>query len=129
MLTSGAMSKIWGMINSMQISSHIPVLQFFLPVNSSEIVLKVFEIASFEVIELGKYVFEDLELLKIPENDGELVEERCKQAVSLGLESYYFIVNMGTLFVAFIGSVTIPLVLYFLLKPCISRSRYISARH
>ena len=45
------------------------------------------------------------------------------------MESYYFIVNMGTLFFAFIGSTIFPLVLYLSLKPCISKSRSIAARH
>ena len=45
------------------------------------------------------------------------------------MESYYFIVNMGTLLFAFIGSLLFPLILFIALRPCVNKSANIAKRH
>ena len=70
MLTSCSMSQIWGMINSLQITSHLPIISIVLPTYTNPIIKEVLEIASFELLPLGEFVYETLELVKIPQNDG-----------------------------------------------------------
>ena len=70
MLTSCSMSQIWGMINSLQITSHLPIISIVLPTYTNPIIKEVLEIASFELLPLGEFVYETLELVKIPKNDG-----------------------------------------------------------
>ena len=49
-LTSGAMSQIWGMINGMQIYSHMPLMNVEYPMHSKTTVNSILELASFSVI-------------------------------------------------------------------------------
>ena len=78
MLTSGAMAKIWGMINSMQVMSHLPLIAIILPNYSSPIINEILEIASFEVIPLGEIFFDPeadlyVDLFELPENDEDII--------------------------------------------------------
>lgn len=44
-LTSGAMSKIWGMINNMQLTSHLPIIQISMPTYTNATVVELLEIS------------------------------------------------------------------------------------
>ena len=56
-VTSGSMAKIWGMINSMQVTSHLPIIKVELPSYSAPIIGEILEIASFEVLPIGDFMF------------------------------------------------------------------------
>ena len=131
-VTSGSMAKIWGMINSMQVTSHLPIIQVELPSYSAPTIGEILEIASFEVMPIGDLMFGEefygisLEIVEIPHDDFEFPHSKAKD---IEMESYYFIVNMGTLLFAFIASLMVPLILFIFLRPCVSKSPNIAKRH
>ena len=71
LLTSGSMAKIWGMINSMQLSSYLPILKIALPSYSQPIINEILEISSFETIPIGTFFWTHSELIEVPEGDYE----------------------------------------------------------
>lgn len=122
-LTSGAMAQIWGMINSMQIYAHFNLLDLTaIPNYSNSQINSILEISSFEIIPVGDI----LNLtLPVPDDDGKEVSE---QAERVGFESYYTIMNLGTLFVTFLWIlIGMPLIL-FLLRPCRYKSQALDKR-
>lgn len=66
-------------------------------------------------------------IVEIPHDDGDDLH-LIEKATEIGFESYYFVVNMGTLLFAFILSMIVPLFIFCLLKPCASKSRKINNR-
>ena len=60
------------MINSLQITSHLPIISIALPTYTTPIIEEVLEIASFDLLPLDELVYDKLELIKIPKNDGEI---------------------------------------------------------
>ena len=115
MLTSGSMSQIWGMINSMQIYSNLPVFQIEVPSYSTSALTSLLEISSFEIIPTS-WVME--RLLVAPDEDG---EDASESAEAIGLDSYYMISNMGAMLVIFFWCLLgLPVVL-LLLQLCQSR--------
>ena len=121
-LTSGAMSQIWGMINSMQLFGNLPIFeQVEFPTFSKATSDGIIEISSFEVIPLGDLLSEALD---IPDDDGEEIHDTDAAAL-IGYESYYMISNLGSLFVIFLWlCLGIPLI-FVLLRPFRTKSRYI----
>lgn len=103
-----------------------------MPTYTNSTINEILNIASFEVIPIGDIAFGQdeyglkLSVIEIPENDG---EELIDRADEIGYGSYYFIVNMGTLVFAFLGSLIFPLIMYMLLKPCVGKSKNIAERH
>ena len=67
-------------------------------------------------------------VVTIPEDDGD-EKYIFETAAEIGFESYYFMVNLGSLTFVFIFTMTIPLLLYYVLKPLISKSHYLRAKH
>ena len=113
------------MINSMQIFGNLPVFeQINFPTYSKAVSESIIEISSFEVIPLGLIIDETFE---VPENDGEEIYENSAAAL-IGLESYYMIYNLGSLFVIFIWLVLGAPLVYFLLKPCRNKSKAVGTR-
>ena len=120
------MSQIWGMINGMQIYSHLPVIniandiyterEVIWPTTSETSLESIQEIADFSVIPLD-------ELLEIvlpsPDGDG---EDLFSSAEDIGFESYYMLKNLGTLFASFVGLITIPLLILVVFSPCKNKS-------
>jgi hypothetical protein len=115
-LTSGAMAQIWGMINGMQIYSHLPLFKVLFPAFSGAAIAEILEIASFELIPLG-----DLTplLLGEPEGDG----EELLEAFADDFESYYTILNLGSCAVIFVLSLALPLLIILVLSPVKNRSK------
>ena len=93
---------------------------------------EILDIATFEVVPIGDIVYGtddydlNLDMIKIPDGDFEFPHPKAND---IQMESYYFIVNMGTLLFAFIGSFMFPLIMYFLLKPCVKRFKKIGKKH
>ena len=87
-LTSGAMSQIWGMINSMQLFGNLPIFeQVEFPTISKATTEGIIEISSFEVIPVGDLL---AEVLDVPEEDGEDIND-TDAAMLIGYESYFMI--------------------------------------
>ena len=122
---SGAMAQIWGMINGMQIYSNLPMFQVLFPKYSLAAMNEILDIAEFEVIPVGDLlwvVLDEPEKDYDPEVDVTLFE-------NYDIESYYMVTNMGSIFVIFVMTITIPLLLIFLLKPCRNTSTYLNKKH
>lgn len=68
------------------------------------------------------------EFLPIPDDDGD-EKYLIDSAPDIGMESYYFIANLGTLFFVFAFTITIPLLAFLLLRPLISKSKFIQRKH
>ena len=51
------------------------------------------------------------------------------KALDIGMESYYFAVNMGSMLFGFIGSVSIPLIALLCLRPFTSKFKYAKNKH
>ena len=118
MLTSGAMSQIWGMINSMQVYSHLPVFPIELATYSKSAVENILEISSFEIIPTS-WVME--QVVVAPDGDG---EEPLDGAIAIEYESYYMINNMGTMFAIFCWLLVGVPVILLLLRLCQNSSRF-----
>ena len=110
------MAQIWGMINGMQIYSHLPLFKVLFPAFSGAAIAEILEIASFELIPLG-----DLTplLLGEPEGDG----EELLEAFADDFESYYTILNLGSCAVIFVLSLALPLLIILVLSPVKNRSK------
>ena len=93
---------------------------------------EILDIATFEVVPIGDVIYGtddyglQFEMIKIPEGDFEFPHPKAND---IQMQSYYFIVNMGTLLFAFIGSLMFPFILYILLKPCVQKFKKIGKRH
>ena len=66
------MAKIWGMINSMQLSSHLPILRIALPSYSQPIIYEILKISSFETIPIGDFIWTHFKLIETPKGDYEI---------------------------------------------------------
>ena len=122
-LTSGAMSQIWGMINGMQIYSHMPLMNVEYPMHSKTTVNSILEIASFSVIPTEDGVNA---VLEPPEEDDEYKDSKFED---MGFESFFTVINLGSLFVAFIFLFTFPLIFILLCRPFRNRSKYINNKY
>ena len=76
-------------------------------------------IAAFDVFEIGEYVDEYLELT--PEDP---INEKFE---TIGMESKYYINNMGSFFLTLVFEVLL-IIVYLLLVPCASKSKCIKRR-
>lgn len=122
-LTSGAMAQIWGMINGMQIYSHLPLFSVLFPAYSSAAITEILEIAGFELIPLGELT---TMVLSEPEDDG---DEALDVMAEEGYESYYTIINLGSCTVIFVLTITVPLLIILFLSPIKNRSKYARENH
>ena len=73
--------------------------------------MQIHEIASFELIPLGELIEMVFDL---PEDDG---EELIQAFEDYGFESYYTMINLGSLSIVLFLSVMIPLMLLLFFKP------------
>ena len=76
-------------------------------------------IAAFDVFEIGEYVDEYLEL--VPEDP---VNEKFE---TIGMESKYYINNMGSFFLTLVFEVML-IIVYLLLVPFVNKSKFIRRR-
>ena len=118
-LTSGAMSQIWGMINSMQVFSHLPVLKVDLPNYSGSTIDSILEISSFEVIPIS-WVLD--EFLTAPDGDG---DDAIQGAIDIEYESYYMIKNLGAMLIIFCFIMTVPPLFVIMMKPFMEKFKYV----
>ena len=102
----------------MQIYSHLPLFKVSFPAYSSETITKIITISSFQVLPTGDLL---TETLQPPENDGDELIERFEQ---ITYESYYMIMNLDALFVIFVLTITLPILIYSCLAPCKGRSEF-----
>ena len=65
-------------------------------------------------------------VFEVPEDDGEEIEEHIQNA---GYESYYFINNLGSMFVIFVITIIISPLLYAFWSICKSKSTYARKKH
>ena len=112
------MSQIWGMINSMQVFSHLPALTVDLPNYSNSAIASILEISSFEVIPVSDFL--DM-ILTAPDGDG---DDAMPAAIDIEYESYYMIKNLGALLVIFCFIITVPPALVMLLQPFIDNFEF-----
>lgn len=101
------------------------MFQVLFPKYSLAAMNEILDIAEFEVIPVGDLlwvVLDEPEKDYDPEVDVTLFE-------NYDIESYYMVTNMGSIFVIFVMTITIPLLLIFLLKPCRNTSTYLNKKH
>lgn len=84
---------------------------------------QIIDIAGFDIIPFD--VILDA-AVKRPENDGEFAIEVFSDN---DYESYYMIFNMGTLVIIFLITITLPLLIVILLRPCKNRSSQIGKQY
>ena len=123
MLTSGAMSQLWGMINGMQIYSHMPLMNVEYPMHSKNTVNSILEIASFSVIPTEDGIDA---VLEPPEEDDEYKDDKF---ADMGFESFFTVINLGSLFVAFVFLFTFPVLFILVCRPFRNKSKYISNKY
>jgi hypothetical protein len=112
------MHQVWSMINGMQIYSHLPLFKVQFPAFSSETITKIITVSSFQIIPFGNFL---TVALQPPEEDGIATIERFNQ---ITYESYYMTMNLDALFVIFVLTLTLPLLIYSCLAPCRTRSEF-----
>ena len=90
--------------------------KIFFPDYSAVALEQIIEIAGFDVIPFDVILDAAVER---PEDDGEFA---IKVFTDNDYESYYMIFNMGTLVIIFLITITLPLLIIILLRPCKNRS-------
>ena len=111
------------MINGMQIYSHMPLMNVEYPMHSKTTVNSILELASFSIIPTEDGVNY---VLQPPEEDDEYKESKFED---MGFESYFMIINLGSLFVAFILLFAIPILFILACRPFKNKSKYIAVKY
>ncbi len=104
------------MINALQVIIFIPLLDSSIPANAGMVFKKITKIAAFDIIEIGDYVDDYLQL--VPTDP---VSEKFE---TIGMESLYFINNVGS-FIFIIAIYLLAVIVYFLLCLCGNASKKI----
>ena len=104
LLMGVGLSYVFEMLRVLQIAILLPLFKSNIPANSGMVFSVINKIAAFDVFEIGEYVDEFLDLLP-----SEPVNEKFE---TIGLESLYFINNLGSFFL--IVTIDIILVLVIL---------------
>lgn len=103
------------MINALQIVVFLPLLDVHFPANAASFFQYLTKIAAFDILEISDQVDEILDL-PVPEEQSEEVEQQVAKFQEIGLESLYFINNLGFFFLIILlcGGLT---VIWLLLAP------------
>lgn len=88
------LQRILEMINALQIIILLPLIKSNIPANASMFFARLLEIAAFDIFEIGEFVNDYLSL-----EQTDPINERYEAS---GLESKYFINNLGTFFLILI---------------------------
>ena len=97
--------------------------KIFFPDYSAVELEQIIEIAGFDVIPFDVILDAAVER---PEDDGEFAIEVFADQ---GYKSYYMIFNMGTMVIIFLITITMPLLIILLLRPCKNRSSRIKQQY
>lgn len=125
LVSTGALSQIWSMINGMQIFVHLPLFQvgFDNYFYSNEVLKKIIEIANFEVLPVG-----DLIELVLPAPESE-DEEYLESAENIGYEAHSTVGNLGALFAILIMTLTLPPTMAIAMRFCKRHSARINSKY
>ena len=90
-LLGASMGAVFGMINSLQIIIILPLFDASMPANTGMVFQYLTKIAAFDLLEIGDFVDEFLELEQTDPVDNNFE--------TLGFESQWFINNVGSFFI------------------------------
>ena len=113
------LQQIFEIVQVLQIVVILPLLSTNMPANTGMFFSVLQMIAAFDVFEIGEYVDEYLELT--PEDP---INEKFE---TIGMESKYYINNMGSFFLTLVFEVLL-IIVYLLLVPFASKSKCIKRR-
>ena len=91
------------MLRVLQIAILLPLFKSNIPANSGMVFNVINKVAAFDIFEIGEYVDEFLEMLP-----SEPVNEKFE---TVGLESYYFINNLGSFFLVVLVDMILVIVI------------------
>ena len=111
------------MVNGMQIYANLPMFKTFFPAYSAVALEQIIDIAGFDLIPFDVLLDAAVER---PEDDGKFALDVFTDN---DYESYYMIFNMGTLVIIFLITITLPLLIIILLRPCKNRSSKIGQQY
>ena len=97
----------------------MPLMNVEYPMHSKTTVNSILELASFSIIPTEDGVNY---VLHPPEEEDEYKESKFED---MGFESYFMVINLGSLFVAFILLFAIPLVFILVCRPFRNKFKYI----
>ena len=108
------------MINGLQILVYLPLFQITFPELSANMVISLITIVTFEVVPAEKILEA---LFQIPHD-----EQQNQKFVDVGFEGNYMILNLGTMFIIFMLTLVMP-VLLFCSKPRINGRASLRKKH
>ena len=94
LLVSASLNQLWALINTQQLIVLMPLFKTNIPANAGMFFNQIMEIAAFDIIEIGEYCDEILEL--------EPIEPENPNFLTLGIESVFLLNNLGTLAIAYL---------------------------
>ena len=122
LLLSGTMSLIWGLLHSMQIIAHFPLLNIMMPTNAHMLFKILIKIATLDLLPTEEFLEDVQEFAGLINDDYELTDD----FVTFGFDSTGPIRNMQVMFIGLVSLVLIPLLLLaikliFLWSSCCTR--------
>ena len=113
------LQQIFDIVQVLQIVVILPLLSTNMPANTGMFFSVLQTIAAFDIFEIGEYVDEYLELT--PEDP---INEKFE---TIGMESKYYINNIGSFFLTLVFEVLL-IVVYLILVPFANKSKCIKRR-
>ena len=105
LMLSGPMYFLWGLVNSLQIVTHFPLISVMMPSNAYHLLLMIVEISDFQLIPVEETIEHMEDRLGI-HNDGIALSDNF---IDFELDSTDMIRNLQIIFLFLLGLLIVPI--------------------